>query len=129
MITPSDIGNIIYELCEYFDVERYQEGNIPQGEFTEERIVIYPKELNTAKIWNNTSVEVNYCVPDVNKMAQLERLQEISRLCHDYFRQCYGVYDETPYRIKWSNISIVKSETGRYHYVNCKLLFEILNTI
>ena len=65
MIVTTDIGNILYRDCKAFGIEVYQKGNIPDGEITTERVIIWTKEQSQETYWKKGFVEVNLCVPDV----------------------------------------------------------------
>ena len=128
MITTTDIANILYKELD-FGIKRYQKGNIPEGEVSEERIVILPKSQNPSKIWKKGFVEVNFCVPDINGKADLIRLNELERLAAGV--ENTGVYDGTSYTYSASSpestLGIEQDTALKCHYVNLKLLFNVLN--
>ena len=125
MITTTDIANILYKELD-FGIKRYQKGNIPEGEVIEERIVILPKVQNPSKIWKKGFVEVNFCVPDIGGKADLIRLNEMERLAAGV--ENTGVYDGTSYTYSVSSIGIEADTALKCHYVNLKLMFNVLNT-
>lgn len=127
MITTSDIANILYADCEEkFRCPIYQKGNIPKGEVTEDRITIHPKNLGDGKFFEKCFVEVNISVPDdEDGEADTIRLQEYERISKAYF-DTVSCYDGTYYAYKWNSIEILEDTNLRCHYVNIRILFEIL---
>lgn len=126
MIVSTDIANILYRDCKHFGIKTYQGGNIPTGEVTTERIVIHAKAQMLGKYWKKDFVEVNLCVPDINGKANLIRLNELERLGNTLGD--LGNYDNTSYRYLVHQIGIEEDTALKCHYINVKLLFEILNT-
>lgn len=131
MITTSDIVDILYGVCTPFEVDIFRKGYIPDGEVTSERVVILPKDQTTETYWRKCFVEVNICVPDLsNGVANIARLQELERMARRVFVGDAGEYDESYYAYSISSISgINKDDSTKCHYVNVKLLFEVLNVM
>lgn len=129
MIVSSDISDIIYKDCSVFGIERGRFGNIPEGELVNERIVIFTKTLSTEDYWNDVFVNVNFCVPDKEGVAELSRLQELEREAWKRLKSRIGVFDGTRYRYGISSSSIEEDEKMKCHYVNVILKFEVLNVI
>ena len=128
MITTTDVANIIIAKASEFGILNvYQPGNIPLGEVQSERVVVIAGESQTDKYWNKGFVDVNIDVPDIYKEANLVRLNEIQRLGQTIFDDFVGRFDETTYFYSiYSNY--VEADTAlKCHFVNIKLLFEILN--
>lgn len=127
MIVTTDIANIIFGDCKACGIaEMYQDGNIPEGPVTTERIVIHAKKQSTGKFWKKGFVEVNLCVPDLaGNVANLIRLNEIERqVCA---MRSVSSYNGDTYRYSVDSMG-VESDVGMgCHYVNIRLLFEILN--
>lgn len=107
----------------------YRKGYIPDGIVKAERIVILPKDQSSQTYWKKCFVEVNICVPDIAEgVANLERLQQLERIAQWYFDGVTGEYDENHYLISIESLSGVnKDEEMKCHYVNVRLLFEVLN--
>lgn len=99
--------------------------DIPSGNVTEERVTIHVKAISPQAIFKKCFVEVNWCVPDDEGVINHERLGEVERQMSDYL-ESVGEYDDTYYRYSIESEEIIKSEL-RCHYVNMRLLFEILN--
>lgn len=131
MIGVSDIGNIVYRDCKQaFGLECYQKGNVPQGEITTERVIIYPKVQQDISIWKESFVEVNLCVPDIApNTANLVRLNELERIAREQLRYKTDVYDDTLYRYKIDTIGLEQDQEMKCHYINVTLLFETINTL
>lgn len=129
MITTSDIADILYARCRAFEMDIYRRGAIPDGVVDSERIVILPKDQSPQTYWKKSFVEVNICVPDLaGGMADLSRLQELERMAQSVFDGVTGEYDFNHYLISVDSLSGVnKDEDMKCHYVNVRLLFEVLN--
>lgn len=129
MITIGDIETILFEDLKSFGITTYKKGVIPEGKVTEERIVILPKTLKTGTYWKKDFIEVNFCVPDINvntvSMANTIRLTELERLAESL--ESVGSFDNTAYRYSVYETGREKDSELECHYVNVRLLFEILN--
>lgn len=128
MITTTDIANILYKDCMALGIEIQQDGNIPDGKITKERVVIHVKEQTPERIWRKGFVEVNILVPDVSGKAQLIRLNELERMAVKLLKRS-GNYDGTFYSYDIASISILNEKELDAHYVNARVLFKALNTI
>lgn len=130
MITTSDIVDILYAPCAKFKMPIYRKGAIPDGVVTSERVVILPKEQTPQTYWKKCFVEVNICVPDVSDgVAELSRLQALERQAQRVFGDgVAGEYDSAAYLFTIESISGVnRDDSMRCHYVNVRLLFQVLN--
>ena len=130
MIATTDIANIVFENCSVFGIdEMYQLGNIPEGKVNTERIVIYPKTQQPDIYWEKGFVEVNLCVPDLNNKANLIRLNKLERIAKGNFKNgIVGQFDDSWYQCSLERISIEEDPIELCcHYVNVRLLFEVLN--
>lgn len=128
MIVTTDIGNILYRDCKAFGIEVYQKGNIPSGEVTTERVVIRTKSQSPETYWKKGFVEVNLCVPDVKPdTANLIRLGELERQASSILNDVVGTYDGTRYQYSIDSIGTEADTALKCHYVNVRILFEVLN--
>lgn len=128
MIVTTDIGNILYRDCKAFGIQVYQKGNILDGEVTTERVIIRTKSQTPGKYWKKGFVEVNLCVPDVDiGIANLIRLAELEREAMNILDDVIGSYDGTIYRYSIDSIGTEADTALKCHYVNVRLLFEVLN--
>lgn len=129
MITTSDIADILYEACASFGMDVYRKGAIPDGVVTSERVVILPKDQNSQTYWKKCFVEVNICVPDISDgVANLARLQELERMAQETFDGIAGEYDSDAYLFSIDSLSGAnRDDSMRCHYVNVRLLFQVLN--
>lgn len=128
MITTTDIGNILYKDCKAFGIEAYQKGNIPAGEVTTERVIIRTKSQTPGTYWKKGFVEVNICVPDIESdTANLIRLGELERQSQSILNDTVGTYDGTTYRYSIDSIGTEADTALKCHFVNVRILFEVLN--
>lgn len=131
MITTADIVDILYGVCAPFGVDVFRKGYIPDGEVTKDRVVILPKDQTTETYWKKCFVDVNICVPDISDgVADIGRLQELERQARRVFVSAAGEYDDSYYAYSVESINgINKDDSLKCHYVNVRLLFEVLNVM
>lgn len=129
MIVTTDIANILYKDCEAFGMEVYQSGNIPDEnkKLSSERVIIIAKSQSPEAIWKKGFVEVNLCVPDMDGKANLIRLQELERKAQEVLDEVVGEYDGSNYYYLIDSIGIEADTELRCHYVNVRILFQVLN--
>lgn len=129
MIVTTDIANILYKDCKAFGKEVYQSGNIPDEdkELSFERIVIIAKPQSPETIWKKGFVEVNLCVPDMDGKANLIRLQELERKAQEVLDDVVGEFDGSSYYYSIDQIGTEADTALKCHYVNVRLLFQVLN--
>ena len=129
MIVTTDIANILYKDCKAFGIEVYQAGNIPDEDkkLSSERIIIIAKSQSPETIWKKGFVEVNLCVPDMDGDANLIRLQELERKAQEVLDDVVGEYDGSNYYYLIDSIGIEADTELKCHYVNVRLLFQVLN--
>ena len=129
MIVTTDIANILYKDCKAFGIEIYQAGNIPDEhkELSSERVIIRTKSQSPETYWKKGFVEVNLCVPDMDGDANLIRLQELERKAQEVLDEVVGEYDGSNYYYLIDSIGIEADTELRCHYVNVRLLFQVLN--
>lgn len=132
MIVTTDIGDILYKDCNSlkttFGIANiYQDGNVPVGEVTAERIVIVPPPNDTAETyWIKSFANVNLVVPDKNGKKDITRLQTLERLAKKNLDDRCGKFDGTLYIYEVST-GIENEPDLKCHFVNIKILFKILN--
>lgn len=129
MIVTTDIANILYKDCKAFGMEVYQSGNIPDEdkELSSERVIIIAKSQSPEAIWKKGFVEVNLCVPDMEGKANLIRLQELERKAQGVLDDIVGEFDGSSYYYSIDQIGTEADTALKCHYVNVKLLFQVLN--
>lgn len=129
MIVTTDIANILYKDCKAFGIEVYQAGNIPEEhkELSSERVIIRTKSQSPETYWKKGFVEVNLCVPDMDGDANLIRLQELERKAQEVLDEMVGEYDGSNYYYLIDSIGIEADTELRCHYVNVRILFQVLN--
>lgn len=129
MIVTTDIANILYKDCKALGMEVYQSGNIPDEdkELSSERVIIIAKSQSPEAIWKKGFVEVNLCVPDMDGKANLIRLQELERKAQEVLDDVVGEFDGSSYYYQIDQIGTEADTALKCHYVNVRLLFQVLN--
>ena len=129
MIVTTDIANILYRDCKAFGIEVYQSGNIPDEdkELSSERVIIRTKTQSPETYWKKGFVEVNLCVPDLGGKANLIRLQELERKVQEVLDDVVGEYDGASYYYSIDSIGTEADTALKCHYVNVRILFQVLN--
>lgn len=127
MIVTTDIGNILYRDCGAFGIDIVPNGETLTGELKSERIVIHPKKQQPGTYWKKSFAEVNLCVPDLSENeADSIRLNELEREANKRF-DMVNTYDGTRYRYSIESIGTEADTALKCHYVNARILFEVLN--
>ena len=127
MIVTTDIANILYRDCGAFGIDIVPQGKTLVGQLKAERIVIHSKKQQPGKYWKKSFAEVNLCVPDLNENeANSTRLQELEREAMKRF-DTVGSYDGTTYQYSVESIGTEEDKSLNCHYVNVRVLFEVLN--
>ena len=128
MIVTTDIGNILYRDCKAFGIDLVPDGETLTGELKSERIVIHSKKQHPETYWKKSFVEVNLCVPDLKEgEANTIRLNELEKQAQGLFDDVTGRYDSTTYHYSIESIGIEEDTALKCHYVNVRILFEVLN--
>lgn len=128
MIVTTDIANILYRDCQYFGIEIVPHGKKLTGELKSERIVIHAKKQQPGTYWKKSFAEVNLCVPDLKEgEANTIRLNELEKQAQGLFNGVTGRYDGTTYHYSIDTIGTEEDTALKCHYVNVRILFEILN--
>ena len=129
MIVTTDIANILYKDCKALGMEVYQSGNIPDEdkELSSERVIIIAKSQSPEAIWKKGFVEVNLGVPDMDGKANLIRLQELERKAQEVLDDVVGEFDGSSYYYSIDQIGTEADTALKCHYVNVRLLFQVLN--
>ncbi|WP_368107189.1 hypothetical protein [Bacteroides nordii] len=130
MIVTTDIANILYHDCNAFGIDIVPQGETLTGELKSERIVIHAKKQRPGTYWKKSFVEVNLCVPDLSENeANTIRLNELEREAMKRFDDVVSTYDGTTYRYSIDSIGTEVDTAFKCHYVNIRILFEVLNVI
>ena len=128
MIVTTDIGNILYRDCKAFGIYIVPAGEALTGELKSERIVIHTKKQQPGTYWKKSFAEVNLCVPDLSENeANSIRLNELEREAVKFFDDEVSTYDGTTYRYSIESIGAEADTALKCHYVNVRILFEVLN--
>ena len=103
-------------------------GETLTGELASERIVIHTKKQQPGKYWKKSFAEVNLCVPNLSENeANTIRLNELERQANKLFDDEVSIYDGTTYRYSIESIGTEADTALKCHYVNVRILFEVLN--
>lgn len=128
MIVTTDIADILYQDCKAFGIEIVPFGKTLTGELKDERITIHVKGQTPSKYWEKCFCEVNLCVPDLGvKIANTLRLKELERKAKELFKSVTGEFDGTRYHYEIDTIHIEADTALKCHFVNCRILFNVLN--
>lgn len=128
MIVPTDIANILYRDCQPFGIDIVPHGKKLTGPMKSERIVIHAKKQQPGTYWKKSFVEVNLCVPDLKENeANTIRLNELERQANEVFGDVVNSYDGTYYKYSIDSIGTEEDTSLKCHYVNVRILFEVLN--
>ena len=128
MIVTTDIANILYRDYKSFEIDIVPSGETLMDELKSERIVIHTKKQQPGKYWKKSFAEVNLCVPDLSENeANTIRLNELERETNKLFNGVVSSYNGTTYRYSIESISIEADTALKCHYVNVRILFEVLN--
>lgn len=127
-----DIEKVLITACSGLGIvnlsEIYVPDDYPEGPVTSERIVIHVKRQQRGDIFYKGFVEVNAVVPDVNGRADHDRLDAVEDILVAAFKyDTCGEYDGDTYRYGLYSHEILREEDAKFHYVNARLTFEILN--
>lgn len=130
MIVTTDIADILYRDSKAFGIKIVPFGKTLTGELEEERITIHVKGQTPSKYWEKCFCDVNLCVPDLGvDIANTLRLKELERKAKELFRSVTGTFDGTRYNYGVDTIHIEADTALKCHFINCRLLFNVLNTI
>lgn len=128
MIVTTDIANILYRDCQAFGIAIVPYGKKLTGVMKAERIVIHAKKQQPGTYWKKSFAEVNICVPDLKEgEANTIRLNELEKEAQGLFDGVTGRYDGTTYHYSINSIGTEEDTALKCHYVNVRILFEVLN--
>ena len=125
-----DIEQVLIEACAGLGIvplsSIYVSDDFPEG--TDERIVIHVKEQQRNPIFYTGFAEVNAVVPDNSGRADHERLQDVENILSSAFRyDTVTEFNGETIRYGLHSIKTLYEPDARYHYVNARLLIELLN--
>lgn len=128
MIVTIDIANILYRDCQTFGISIVPHGKKLTGELKSERIVIHAKKQQPGTYWKKSFAEVNLYVPDLKEgEANTIRLNELEKQAQGMLDGVTGRYDGTTYHYSIDTIGTEEDTALKCHYVNVRILFEVLN--
>lgn len=128
MIVTTDIANILYRDCLPFGIDIVPHGKKLTDELKSERIVIHSKSQQPGTYWKKSFVEVNLCVPDLKEgEANTIRLNELEKQAQSILDDVTGRYNDTTYHYSIESIGTEEDTALKCHYVNVRILFEVLN--
>ena len=124
MIVTGDVGLILFNECKRFGLPVFRKGALTDKKI--ERIVILPKKQEVGKIWRKGFVEVNFIVPNrEDGRANLVRLTEFEKLA--FTLEGTGLYNGSRYLFEVESTSQEEDTSLDSFFVNCRILFEVLN--
>lgn len=130
MIVTTDIADILYRDCKAFGIGIVPFGKTLTDELKGERITIHVKGQTPSKYWEKCFCDVNLCVPDLGLgIANTLRLKELEQKAKELFKSATGEFDGTRYNYGVETIHIEADTALKCHFINCRLLFNVLNTI
>lgn len=128
MIVTTDIANILYRDCQTFGISIVPHGKKLTGAMKSERIVIHAKKQQPETYWKKSFAEVNLCVPDLKEgEVNTIRLNELEKQAQGMLDGVTGRYDGTTYHYSIDTIGTEEDTALKCHYVNVRILFEVLN--
>ncbi|MBA7488937.1 MAG: hypothetical protein HG422_07935 [Prevotella sp.] len=128
MIVTTDIADILYRDSKTFGIEMVPFGKTLTGELKDERITIHVKGQTPSKYWEKCFCDVNLCVPDLGmNIANTLRLKALERTAKGKFKSVIGTFNGTRYLYEVDTISIEADTALKCHFVNCRILFNVLN--
>ena len=125
MITSGDIEEILYKDLKKFKFKQYRKDAIKDGKVDSERLIVLCGTLEEDVFWSRAFVNINVCVPDFKGMANTKRLTEIERMLCNI--SSVSKYDESTYRYEVRATSQEEDPDLKCHFVNIRVLFEVLN--
>ena len=115
-------------MCKAFGIDIVPNGETLTGELKSERIVIHAKKQQPGTYWKKSFAEINLCVPDLeHNSAYSIRLNELEREANKLFDDVVSTYNGTRYHYSIESIGTEADTALKCHYVNVRILFEVLN--
>lgn len=130
MITTTDTANILYTVCQTFNMPIFQEGNVKKGKIGKDgRVVIHVKEQTSEPKWKKGFVEINLFAADLaDGIADLIKLNGLERSAHRILNTV-GTYDGITYKSTVASTVVLENKTLEAHFVNVKVLFRVMNVM
>ena len=129
MIVTTDIANILYKDCKAFGMEVYQSGNIPDEnkELSSERVTIIAKWKSPEAIWRKGFGKENLGVQNRNGKANQIRWRGLEGKGREVLTDGVGRLEGSG-NYNWMDKIGTEADTAlKCHYVNVRLLFQVLN--
>ena len=130
-LTTSDIRIICKRIVGSLGIEVCFPEELPLGAIASDRAVIVASSDDLGKYWGKCIVSLSIMVPDVcPKVANMSKLSSYERKVQDIFVDgIAGEYGDDSYLIELQSIGIDNASDVRCHFVNAKLMFNVLNVI
>lgn len=120
----TDVANILYRDCLRFGIDVFQSGQVPQG--LREQIVVNVNIQQKDIYFKACFANINFIVPDLEKdTANLIRLEEMEKMGATL--EGNGWHNDCYYRYEPDSVELIKDENLDAHFINVRVLFEILN--
>lgn len=128
-LTTSDIRIICKKIVGSLGIEVYIPEELPLGAIASDRAVIVTSSDDLGKYWGKCIVTLSIIVPDVcPKIANMSRLSSYERKVQELFVDgIAGEHGGDSYLIELQSIGIDNASDVKCHFVNAKLMFNILN--
>lgn len=128
-LTTSDIRIICKRIVGSLGIEVCFPDELPVGAIASDRAVIVTSSDDLGKYWGKCIVTLSIMVPDVcPKVANMSKLSSYERNVQDMFVDgIAGEYGDDSYLIELQSIGIDNASDVRCHFVNAKLMFNVLN--
>lgn len=128
-LTTSDIRIICKRLISSLGIEVCFPEELPLGAIASDRAVIVTSSDDLGKYWGKCIVTLSILVPDVcPKVANMSRLSDYEKRVQEMFVDgIAGEYGEDSYLIELQSIGIDNASDVKCHFVNAKLMFNVLN--
>lgn len=128
-LTTSDIRIICKKIVGSLGIEVCLPEELPLGAIASDRAVIVTSSDDLGKYWGKCIVTISIMVPDVcPKIANMSRLSSYESKVQEMFVDgIAGEYGGDSYLIELQSIGIDNASDVKCHFVNAKLMFNILN--
>lgn len=132
MIVTSDIYKIIHDSVISLNLGKIHNGWAKvKGRLKEEAVVIVVSNpIEDGTYWEETTVHVNFCVPNLPGEPDTARLNEVERIADGWIgKGITGKCDGSAYTYSKASIGIEEDDALKCCYVNLVLDFRILNVM
>lgn len=126
-MTKSDIEEVMYDACRCFGVKIQLLPNMPYSEIEDDRIVIIVGRSQPTTYWVNTTVRVNWCIPNIGGEADSNKLKRVEQMMREYLEYHCDTYKGERYKYKLSSFETLEDKDMRCFFANTTIIFQQLN--